>query len=491
MEEILKKSGLQIAELIRKKKISVAEVYQMHAKLIERFNPVLNAVVESKIDDGLQKAKQLDDNLEKQNLSENVSDKPYYGVPYTCKEMISVKGYHRTGGNYFHKDIVVDETGTSVERVENAGMVLLGTTNVPEYGFWFETKNTIYGRTTNPYNEKKTSGGSSGGEGAIIGLGASPIGIGSDIGGSIRIPAFFCGIFGHKPSYKLVPLTGHFPNLNQAMSSLTPDSYPLTSIGPMARRSEDLLPVLRIIAGADGIDNQVVKNHQALLNKKAQLKKVYVLSDPIIHGTTRTNAEIKKTVETAAQYFEQLGYPVVEIKTGFFKDALMMWSSRLSAVKRTSFGELISPKKPINPLEELSKIIMGKSKHTLPAFILSQLDGKVLDQESLERNQEKLRLFQSELNQLLGEDAVLLFPTQPRSAPYHNQLFLSPFDFVYAGIFNALEVPVTQVPMGLDSSKMPIGVQVVGSWGNDVLTIKVASELESAFGGWQPPEFYT
>lgn len=487
MEEVLKKSGLQLGELIKSKKISVEEVFRMHSQLISRFNPSLNAVVENNSEPGIAKAKKLDNELKNQDLK----SKPYYGVPYTCKEMISVKGFHRTGGNYYHKDDIAVDTGTTVERLDEQDMVMLGTTNVPEFGFWFETKNTIYGQTKNPYNEKKTSGGSSGGEGSIIGLGASPIGLGSDIGGSIRIPAFFCGIFGHKPSYKLVPLTGHFPNSVSSLAQLSEAQYPLTTIGPMARRAEDLLPMMKIISGADSIDKQSVNNHKELLNKKPVLKTVYVLSDPLIHAATRTSSEIKKAVENAAQYLEQLGHPIVEIKSGFFKDALILWSSRLSGSKRSSFSELISPNKTINPLEELSKLILGTSNHTLPAFVLSQLDGRVQDAESVERNQEKLRLFKFELNQLLGEHAVLLFPTQPRSAPYHNRLFLSPFDFVYAGIFNALEVPVTQVPMGLDSSQMPIGIQVVGSWGNDVLTIKVANELESAFGGWQPPEFYS
>ncbi|MBL7542989.1 MAG: amidase [Bdellovibrionaceae bacterium] len=487
MDEILSKSGLQIGELIRTKKISVEEVYRLHAELVTRFNPVLNAVVESNIDRGLQKARQLDTELKNHTLE----SKPYYGVPYTCKEMISIKGFHRTGGNYFYKDEVSLETGTTAERLSNQDMVLLGTTNVPEFGFWFETKNTIYGRTKNPYNERKTSGGSSGGEGAIIGLGASPLGIGSDIGGSIRIPAFFCGIFGHKPSYKLVPLTGHFPNSAQKLSEMALEEYPLTTIGPMCRRAEDLLPLLKIMAGADGFDRQAVANHGPLLSKSPRLKTVYFLSDPIIHGTTRTSAEVKKTVENAAQYFEQLGHNVVEIKTGFFKDALKMWSSRLSHSQRASFAELISPHKTLAPLEEVSKLILGQSKHTLPAFILSQLDGRAIDRESIQHHQEQLSLFKSEINQLLGEHNILLFPTQPRSAPYHNELFLSPFDFVYAGIFNALELPVTQAPIKLDAKKMPIGVQIVGSWGNDVLTIQAATQLESAFGGWQPPQFYS
>lgn len=487
MDEILKKSGLQIGEMIRQKKISVEEVYQLHSKLVSRFNPVINAVVESAHEKGLEKAKKLDSDLKNQKIE----NKPYYGVPYTCKEMIAVSGFHNTGGNYFHKDDIATESGTVVNRIESENMILLGTTNVPEFGFWFETKNTVYGRTRNPYNEKRTSGGSSGGEGAIIGLGASPIGLGSDIGGSIRVPAFFCGIFGHKPSYKLVPLTGHFPQKNETFSKSTESEYPLTVIGPMSRRAEDLLPILKIMAGADSIDPFAVKNHKELLSKKPKLKKVYFLSDPQIHGANRVSSQVKKTVEMTAQYFEQLGYPVVELKTGFFKDALQLWSARLSARNRKPFGDLISPEKSINPLEEIPKLIMGKSKHTLPAFILSQIDGRVQNAEATERYLEQLQIFKSELNQLLGEDAILLFPTQPRSAPFHNQLFLSPFDFIYAGIFNALEVPVTEVPITLSTKKMPIGIQVVGSWGNDVLTIQVANDLEAAFGGWQPPEFYS
>ena len=269
MEEILTKSGLQIAELIHKKKISVAEVFQLHAKLITRFNPVLNAVVESNLENGLTKAKELDRQLKNQTIA----SKPFYGVPFTCKEMISVKDFKRTGGNFFHKDDVSNENGSSLERLYSSDMILLGTTNVPEYGFWFETKNTIYGRTKNPYNEKKTSGGSSGGEGSIIGLGASPIGLGSDIGGSIRIPASFCGLFGHKPTYKLVPLTGHFPNSTASIAELTKANYPLTTIGPMCRKAEDLLPILKLIAGSDAIDPMCDPKLAERLTKSPELKK--------------------------------------------------------------------------------------------------------------------------------------------------------------------------------------------------------------------------
>lgn len=487
MDEILKKSGLQIGRLIRSKKISVEDVYNLHADLITRFNPVLNAAVEVHRDEGLAKARQLDIQLKNQNLD----NQPYYGVPFTCKEMFAIKGYRRTGGSYFYKDFVASETSTAINRLDQQNMVLLGTTNVPEYGLWFETKNTFYGRTKNPYNEKKTSGGSSGGEGALIGLGASPMGLGSDIGGSVRIPASFCGVFGHKPSYKMVPLTGHFPNTSAELAKLNEVSYPLTVAGPITRKADDLLPILKILAGQDSIDPQTISNAQSLLNKKPTLKKVYLISDPIIHGTTRTDNDVKKAVETAALYLEQIGHPVEEIKSGFFRDSIAMWSARLSGRQRTTFSQMISPKKVIYPLEEISKLITGKSHHTLPAFILSQMDGRLLEKSEIEHFNEKLLVFKSDFNQLLGETAILLFPTQPRSAPYHNQLFLSPFDFIYSGIFSALELPATQVPMGFDRHKMPIGIQVIGSWGNDTLTIQVARELEAAFGGWQPPEFYT
>ncbi len=487
MEEILKKSGLQIGQLIREKKISVEEVFRLHADLMTRFNPVLNAVVESNYDKGVEKARSLDEQLKNKNLDKL----PYYGVPYSCKEMYAIKGFRRTGGNYFYKDYISDEDGSAYKRVEDQDMVLLGTTNVPEFGFWFETQNTIYGRTKNPYNEKKTSGGSSGGEGSLIGLGASPLGLGSDIGGSIRVPAAFCGIFGHKPSYKIVPMTGHFPHSAKELSELSEKHYPLTVLGPMTRKAEDLLPVLKIMAGPDSIDRFTVPNALQLLNKPANLKKVYVISDPQIHGTTRAGEDVKKAIENAALYFEQVGYPVVELKTGFFKDAIAMWTARIAGSKRIPFAEMISPKKSINTLEEISKLITGKSNHTLPAFVLSQIDSHVQSAEQVEHFQEKLNLFKSEMNTLLGANAILLFPTQPRTAPSHNQLFLSPFDFVYAGIFNALELPATNVPMGFDRHKMPVGIQVVGAWGNDVLTIKAATELEVAFGGWQPPEFYS
>lgn len=481
MNDLKKLSGLELSKLIKDKKISTKEMYLFFSDLIRRFNPVLNAVVETYFEHGLE----LATNLENKN-----SDTLYFGVPFTCKEMIAIKGLHQTGGSYYFRNSISDYDASVVQAFKENQMLLLGTTNVPEFGFWFETKNTIYGRTSNPFNEKRTSGGSSGGEAAIIGLGASPLGIGSDIGGSLRIPASFCGIFAHKPSFRLVPLTGHFPFSLNDFPNFT-DDYPITSIGPMCRRADDLLPLLKIMSHTDGVDSQVDINLISRLNHKPKLKNVYFINDLQIHGANKINSEINSKVKLAVQYFEQLGHPVKELKSGFFKDSIMMWLARLSLMKRSSFAELISPGKSISFFDELSKIIQGHSKHTLPAFLLSILDGKLQTKEQELHYLNQLKIFKQDINTLLGDHSILIFPTQPRVAPFHNELFLSPLDFIYSGIFNALETPVTQVPMGLSQVGLPIGIQIVGGLGSDRLTIESAQQLELAFGGWVAPEFLT
>src|SRR5262249_8717417 len=152
-----------------------------------------------------------------------------------------------TGGLYARRGKPATRDATAVKRLRAAGAIPLGVTNVSELCMWMESANTVYGRTSNPYDLARTPGGRSGGEGAIVGAGASPVGLGSDVGGSIRMPAFFCGVFGHKPTGGLIPNTGQFPIAeNDALRYLT--------TGPLCRRAEDLWPIVRTLAGPDGED---------------------------------------------------------------------------------------------------------------------------------------------------------------------------------------------------------------------------------------------
>lgn len=489
MESLLKLSALELAKLIKSKETSPAEVYNTHAELLLKHNPVLNAAVELNIENGRKQAQQMSEVLA--NTKDTSKLPILFGVPFTCKEMLAIKGFKRTGGCVYYRNHISQETATSFERISNAGAILLATTNVPEFGFWFETKNQVYGRTSNPYNEKRTSGGSSGGEGALIGLGASPFGIGSDIGGSIRIPSAFCGIFGHKPSSGIIPLTGHFPLSKEELRVLPATKYPMTSVGPMARSAKDLLPLVNILKGPDGIDPQCLPVD--FEGKAQKPKKIFYIPSPLIHGASKTQTEVSDQILKSVQYFKEIGYQTEELPKDFFLKALECWFNVFETMERTSFSEMISPESPLNLAKELPKIILGQSAHTLPTFVLSVLDsfGKVdpKKNEKIEKLSLELNQLRHRLNKKLNNENVLLFPTQPNPAPLHNMLFLTPFDFIYCGIFNALKNPSTNVPIGMSKDQMPIGMQIIGPMYGDHLGIKLAEELEFAFGGWQPPVF--
>ena len=166
-------------------------------------------------------------------------------MPCTIKESFGVAGLPQTSGSVARKDVVAERSATAVQRLVDAGAIPLGVTNTSELTMWIESQNRVWGRTNNAYDPNRTAGGSSGGEGASIGSGFAPIGLGTDIGGSIRLPAFFNGVFGHKPTGCLVPHTGHYPFPNERGSALL-------GCGPLTRRAEDLMPFLRIVAGPDG-----------------------------------------------------------------------------------------------------------------------------------------------------------------------------------------------------------------------------------------------
>jgi len=244
-DSLLTISGAQIADLIRRGKTTSREAVEVHIEKIMKVNPVINAVVKDRFEEARKEADAAD---RKRKSSAGKNLPPYHGVPCTIKEAYALKGMPHTSGLVSRKNIVAQEDATAVARLRKARAIPLGVTNVPELCMWFETYNKIYGRSNNPYNRRRIVGGSSGGEGAIVGAGGSPFGLGSDIGGSIRMPAFFNGVFGHKPTGGLVPGTGHYPVAENGAARYC-------TFGVLTRRAEDLMPLTQILAGPDGKDD--------------------------------------------------------------------------------------------------------------------------------------------------------------------------------------------------------------------------------------------
>lgn len=487
LDFLLEKSASEIAALIRAKEISPTEAVETHIRKIQEVNPALNALTEDRFARASFEAAEQTTRLLTANPDELP---PFFGVPYTAKEIFAVEGMRQTAGSIHRKDHVADFDSTVVSRVKNAGAVLMGTTNVPELGFWFECENPVYGRTNNPYDLSRTSGGSSGGEGALIGAGASPFGLGSDIGGSIRMPAAFCGVFGHKPTRHRVPLTGHFPFTLKDMETLTDGLYPYTCSGLLARRARDLSPLLDVIAGPDQIDREIRPRpsvERGPLDLKG--KKVFVCRDPIFHLARRADDDVQDAVMKAARFLEKQGAVLEEFDPHFFVRAVELWFASIRSHQSKTFNELLSPDDSIAFGREILKTFRGHSNYTVPSLLTALLEKLATGRQdrntpALLAEANKLRL---RFEELLGTDGILLFPAHPRAAPKHRAPWISPFDFVYTAIFNVLEGPATACPMGLSRDGLPLSVQIIANPDRDDLTMGVAEILEDGFGGWVPP----
>ncbi|MFW5740001.1 MAG: amidase, partial [Myxococcota bacterium] len=239
MDPLLTLSATRLARMIRTRAVSSREVVDAHIRHVEAVNPALNAMVADRFEQAREEARAADERVAREDPSELP---PLFGVPCSIKEAFALEGMPNTAGLVSRVGSRATTDATAVRRLRAAGAIPLGVTNVSELCMWMESDNRVYGRTRNPYDLGCTAGGSSGGEGAIIAAGGTPFGLGSDVGGSIRMPAFFNGIFGHKPTGGLIPNTGQFPIAhNEARRYLT--------TGPLCRRAEDLYPLVQILAG--------------------------------------------------------------------------------------------------------------------------------------------------------------------------------------------------------------------------------------------------
>ena len=247
MTDVCSLSGTAQARLIRSGEMSATELVEAHLRRIQMVNPCLNAVAEVLEETALQSAARVD-----RERAQGNPLPPLAGVPFSVKDSIEVEGTVCTAGTLGRKSAAPSICdATVVARLRAAGAIPIARTNLPDLLFAFETDNLIRGRTNNPYDFSRTSGGSSGGEAALIAACGSPFGLGSDAAGSVRVPAHFCGITSIKPTSGRLPRTGHVPPAGGWIETLW-------QIGPMARRVEDLSAMMSLLAAPDGRDHTVV-----------------------------------------------------------------------------------------------------------------------------------------------------------------------------------------------------------------------------------------
>ena len=478
MHPLLSQSASALARMIRSGEVSSEEVVEAHIERIEAVNPRLNAVVADRFEAARGEATAAD---ARRAGGQPASLPPLLGVPCTVKESIAVAGMPNSAGLVSRAHRVAAEDAPVVARLREAGAIPLGVTNTSEVTAFPSASNRVYGRTRNAYDPDLIPGGSSGGEGAIIGAGGSPFGLGTDIGGSIRVPAFCNGVFGHKPTGGLVPGTGQYPRYTGRIQRFN-------TTGPLARRAEDLMPLLRILAGPDGVDDQCAAME---LGDPAALD-LAALRVIVIEGNARFSPvedELRIGQQNAAYALAARGARVEMRVLPRLRDAMEIYVGTLLEAGGPDFAAALGDGERVALWRELARSLVGRSPHTTPVLLVALFERLWrFAPRRFARYALLGREVRAELEALLGDDGVLLQPSARSLPPRLEREFVALRTFSYSALFNALELPATQVPLGLGERGLPLGVQVAGARGRDHLTIAVARALEESHGGWLPPE---
>jgi len=474
-------SALDAAAAIRERKISAVELTQHTLRRIDAFQPKLNSYVYKMREQALDAAKQAD-----AVIARNGETGPFHGVPINVKESFGVRGQPCTWGVAEFKNAIAPADSVAVRRLRDAGSILLGATNVPKFLMDGQSFNEIYGVSNNPWDLARTPGGSSGGSAASLAAGLAFFSIGSDIGGSIRTPASFCGIYGHKPTLDIVSMAGHLPGgseTNPGFSTL------LAVAGPLARSAEDLEAGLRILAGPEPPDSRAFHwtlpkpRHQRLRDYRIG----YLLEDPAVPVSTET----KSVLEGAIRACEKAG---AKVKQGWpegfqFQDLLDTYFFLLGAFDFS----VMPPERQHRVRPHFEKRSDTLAKGALSSFAEWQgKNGKRLAYRALwEKAFESVDVF------LLPTAFTTAFPHDPtppdqRRIPMPeggSQNFWSLLSYITLATLTGC--PATTAPAGLSKSGLPVGLQIIGPYLEDATPIGFAQLLAREIGGFQAPPGYS
>jgi Asp-tRNA(Asn)/Glu-tRNA(Gln) amidotransferase A subunit family amidase len=468
MSDLTYLSATSMAELVRQKKISPVELAQAHVDRIAQLNPKLNAFVQVDVDRVLQQARTSETALMRGELRGLL-----HGVPLSIKSSIEVAGYVHESGTRLREGMVAAKDAPLVARLRAAGAIVLGVTNTPEFLMAWETDNLLYGRTNNPWDLSRTAGGSSGGEAAAIAAGCSAGGIGSDGGGSIRVPAHFSGICGLKPTPGRIPATGHFP----------PPGGPFALIGvvgPMARTVGDLELLFRATAGPDDGDPCSTPVPLGCIPPE-ELKRTrigYFEDD----GRTPVTPETRVAVQKAAEALFRAGFTVVPFRPDDLEQARQLWWKWFGIAGGMLLGpETKGHEAELSPIfKEYLAWSAAEPPHTGHTLLYSWLQRDELRSKFLAQMEVFPIL-------LCPAAAIPAFKHGERSWVIDGKTVKYLDAWSYTEWFNLLGTPAAVVPVAKSSEGLPIGVQLVGRPWEEELVLAVAGELEREIVGFTPP----
>jgi Asp-tRNA(Asn)/Glu-tRNA(Gln) amidotransferase A subunit family amidase len=453
--EICFLSALELRERYERRELSPVEVAEAILRRIEHFNPRLVAFITVTADLALDQARAAE-------RAYGLGGNPglLAGIPVSLKDLTPTKGIRTTRGSLLYEDWIPAEDSPFAERAHAAGAVLLGKTNTPEFGWKADTTNRIVGSTHNPWQYGMTAGGSSGGAAAAVAAGMGPLAQGSDGGGSIRIPSSYCGIFGHKPSFGLVP---QFP----------PSAFgDLSHLGPMTRSVRDAALFLAAIAGGDPRDRL---SWSSGINYVAScdggITGLRVAWSPDL-GYATLDPAVREATERAARRFEDLGCHVEEAGPGLGRPDDIWWKLWISGNAAVHIDDFDRVRDQIDP-GRIPLIEQGR-----------ELTGPELAQQQILRN-----AYYTGMQQFMERYDLLLTPTMATTAfpaGHNGPTEIAGKPMAYGGDwapfcspFNLTGQPAATVPCGFDEAGLPIGLQIVGRWHDDATVLRASAAFET------------
>jgi Asp-tRNA(Asn)/Glu-tRNA(Gln) amidotransferase A subunit family amidase len=468
MNDLVFLSAALMAERIRKKRLSPVEIVDAHLGQIERLNPTLNAFVQVDAEGARQAAQDAEI-----AVMHGKTLGPLHGIPISIKSSMAVAGMLCESGTRLRAGFVPVLDAPLVERLRAAGAIVMGVTNTPEFLMAWETDNLLYGRTNNPWDLQRTPGGSSGGEAAAIAAGMSAGGVGSDGGGSIRVPAHFSGICGLKPTPGRIPATGHYP--------VSAGPFALIGVvGPMARAVDDLKVLFEVMQGPDIGDACAapVPVRWPTEDETRKLRVGYFEDD----GRTLVTAGTRAAVRSAAEALRGAGFQVEHFQPEGLEEARRLWHKFFvvagGMLLRPMFGGRESDLSPL-----LKQFLEWSAAE--PA-----LTGETLLEVWIQRDALRARFLKQ-----MEHYPILVCPAAAIPAFRHGERtwqvegktvhYLDAWS--YTEFFNLLGNPAAVVPVGHSSERLPIGVQIVGRPWQEEQVLSVAAALERECGAWRIP----
>ena len=458
-----------LSRMLTGRELSACELIEAHLDRTQKLQAKLNAFTHVDVAGALVQARSADAAIREQR-----ADGPLHGIPITIKSCIDVKNWATSAGTLLRKNNIATKNAELVARLKAAGAIILGSTNTPEFLMHYETDNLLQGKTSNPWNLSCSAGGSSGGEAAAISSGCSVAGIGSDGGGSIRVPAHFCGICGLKPTPGRISGVGHYPPVHE--------DFPwLGVVGPVARTVADLRTVFQAVAEpvSTNARSVLLPEKDASLNNVQGVRVGILEAEPILgHPTSETNA----AVHQAAKYLEQLGFSVEPFHStnldALLEEALALWWF--------FFGRYVA--------QLFHNHYRGQESQFSPMFcdyLYAAESSGPITREEIAQSIAAREILYKKILQAIQPAQILLSPVclSPafRHAEGHWRAMGYRETMRHSQWLNLAGLPGLSLPIAISAAGLPIGIQLIASPNQEELLLAVAAQLENARGPWQLP----